>query len=146
MISKILAPVDGSEHSRKALEFACELSEKFDAQLFLLYIMETGAEERSIAMGRSVVTFDAIRDDLKKTGRMVLNVAIDIARQTGAKVEKSELDAGPPARRILDHAQKNSIDTIVMGSRGLSDLSGLLLGSVSHKVSHLAECTCITVR
>ena len=47
---------------------------------------------------------------------------------------------------IVDFARDQRADAIVMGSRGLGDVSGLLLGSVSHKVSHLAACTCIMVK
>ena len=43
-------------------------------------------------------------------------------------------------------AKDRMVDAIVIGSRGLSDIKGLFLGSVSHKVGHLAECTCITVK
>ena len=49
-------------------------------------------------------------------------------------------------KTIAGLAQDRKADAIVMGSRGLSDIKGLFLGSVSHKVSHLAECTCITVK
>ena len=53
---------------------------------------------------------------------------------------------GDPAEVVLDLATKHKADMIVMGSRGLSDFKGLLLGSISHKVSAQAECTCITVK
>ncbi|WP_256432948.1 universal stress protein [Martelella soudanensis] len=42
--------------------------------------------------------------------------------------------------------RERKVDTVVLGSRGLGDVAGLLLGSVSHKVTHLAPCTCIVVR
>ena len=53
---------------------------------------------------------------------------------------------GDPANRILEYAERESVDCIVIGSRGLSDVKGLLVGSVSHKVSNRARCTCITVK
>ena len=53
---------------------------------------------------------------------------------------------GDPAKCILAAIDEESADFVVMGSRGLSDLKGLLMGSVSHKVSHLAPCTCVTVK
>jgi nucleotide-binding universal stress UspA family protein len=53
---------------------------------------------------------------------------------------------GDPAQSILHLAKERGVDTIVMGSRGLSDIKGLFVGSVSHKINHLAECTCITVK
>ena len=53
---------------------------------------------------------------------------------------------GDPASAILAVAKEADADLIVMGRRGLGDLAGLLLGSVSQKVTHLAECACLTVR
>jgi nucleotide-binding universal stress UspA family protein len=53
---------------------------------------------------------------------------------------------GDPAKRILEHAKQESVDCIVMGSRGLSDVRSLLLGSISQKVSNQATCTCIAVK
>ena len=52
----------------------------------------------------------------------------------------------PAAQRILDEADERGVDTIVVGSRRLSDIGGLMMGSVSHKVIHLSGCTCIVVR
>jgi nucleotide-binding universal stress UspA family protein len=54
--------------------------------------------------------------------------------------------AGDPASVILEAAKAEQADLIAMGRRGLGDLAGLLLGSVSHKVAHLAECACLTVK
>jgi nucleotide-binding universal stress UspA family protein len=56
------------------------------------------------------------------------------------------VEAGDPASRIVEHAREHKIDLIVMGSRGTSDVKGLMLGSVSHKVTQLAPCMCLTLR
>ena len=53
---------------------------------------------------------------------------------------------GDPADCILETAAREKADMIVIGSRGLSNLKSLLVGSVSHKVSHLADCTCVSVK
>ena len=60
----------------------------------------------------------------------------------------SNIQAGiiDPTANIIEYVKKNNIDAVVMGSRGMSDLKGLLVGSVSHKVSNLIECTCIMVK
>ena len=59
---------------------------------------------------------------------------------------RTELIEGEPVRSILAFASLHHVDTIVVGSRGLSDLKGLLMGSVSHKLGQLAKVTCITVK
>ena len=82
--------------------------------------------------------------------RVLADFVLDQARHaaTGPGIEAIEtvVEEGNPAARIIDCAKRENVDLIVLGSRGLSDRKGLLLGSVSHKVNHLAPCSCITVR
>ncbi len=70
------------------------------------------------------------------------------ARKLGVREERinTVIEAGDPAKCIIDVQQRVGADLIVMGSRGLGDLRGLVLGSVSHKLAHLAECACLTVK
>ncbi|HUO45666.1 MAG TPA: universal stress protein [Acidimicrobiia bacterium] len=56
------------------------------------------------------------------------------------------VDSGDPAATIVRLAKEVGADLIVMGSRGLGSVAGLLLGSVSHKVGHAAPCAVLTVR
>jgi len=76
----------------------------------------------------------------------MLDAASEEAKELGVKDVKLVVRNGDPARQTVDYAKDAKVDMIVMGSKGLSDIQGLLLGSVSHKVSHLAPCTCVTVR
>ena len=68
------------------------------------------------------------------------------AKSRGIENLETLFEEGDPATNILATAKDKNADLIILGSRGLSDLKGLLMGSVSHKVSQLAECTCITVK
>jgi nucleotide-binding universal stress UspA family protein len=54
--------------------------------------------------------------------------------------------AGDPTKEILSVASEEQVDMIVMGRRGLGDLAALVLGSVSRRVTQLAECACLTVK
>ena len=89
---------------------------------------------------------DRNREVLEFVGRKVLNAGVEIAKEKGVEDCVTALEDGNPVKRILDYADKEDANLIVMGSRGLSDFNGLLMGSVSHKISHLAKCTCITVK
>ena len=85
--------------------------------------------------------------DIRQAGaNELLHNAESQAREHGATKIEQVIEEGDPTRCILASAEAHGADLIVMGSRGLGDLQGLLLGSVSHKVGHLAKCTCITVR
>ena len=65
--------------------------------------------------------------------------------QRGIESVEISIETGDPADVILHVAKARDADLIVIGSRGLSDLQGLVFGSTSHKVAHRAECTCLTV-
>jgi nucleotide-binding universal stress UspA family protein len=86
------------------------------------------------------------RDIVKSLANEILYQAAERARQQGAGQIETTVQVGEPAREILAQAEQTEADLIVMGTRGLSDLQGLLMGSIAHKVSHLAPCSCITVR
>lgn len=146
MIKNILVPVDGSDHSRKALELACELGKKQGAKLHLLHIAQPPTGKRVLTLGAASIAMNADSEQLEKAGKKVVGSAEDIARGHGFDKVSVSVAGGDPASRIIAYAKDKDVDMIVMGSRGLSDLSGLLMGSVSHKVSHLTSCTCVTVR
>lgn len=146
MINRILVPVDGSEGSKKALELACELGGKQGAALHVLHIAQPPPGKRVLVLGAAAVTVEADPEELKKAGEQVVSSAKEIAKDHGFDKVSASVVGGDPAAQIIDYAKSKKIDMIVMGTRGLSDLSGLLMGSVSHKVTHLAPCTCVTVR
>lgn len=145
MLSKILVPVDGSEYSRKALEFACQLADKFDSELRILHIPQGVAADRVMVLGGASIMLHATADIIEKAGRTMIEEARKIAERTLDGRVSTELRGGDPAHEIVASAEENDVDCIVLGSRGLGDFGGLLLGSVSHKVNHAAPCTCITV-
>jgi nucleotide-binding universal stress UspA family protein len=68
------------------------------------------------------------------------------ARSKGLTEVKTIAKTGPVARTIVDVAKRREADVIIMGSRGLGTVEGILLGSVSHKVVSLADCNVMTVR
>lgn len=174
-IKTILVATDGSTHARKALAFACDLARKYEARLIVLHVLihkhvaealrdidtreeATGERGESLiaALGdRRLREFftdttepaqKPLRAVLEYIAKKVIAEAQDIARVHGVQPARVVVEDGDPAKRILEHAEKENADVIVMGSRGLSDLEGLLVGSTSHRVAHLARCTCITVK
>jgi nucleotide-binding universal stress UspA family protein len=146
MINTILVPVDGSSHSRQAMEFAVGLAARYAASLHLLHVAQQPVSDHVLTLGAAAVMVSGTQADLDKAGRKVVEAATGIAHRAGVDKVTTEVTTGDPAKRIIDAARSIGADMIVMGSRGLGDLSGMLLGSVSHKVGHLAPCTCVTVR
>ncbi|MCR9221680.1 MAG: universal stress protein [Alphaproteobacteria bacterium] len=147
MFKKILCAVDGSEHSLRAAEAASELAQKFGGTLTLLTVakpvtltprLKEFFKEESL-MGEATYVLEPMTEG-------VLNEAKKRAQAKGtAKVEAVVLE-GHPARTIVDFVRRNKIDCAVLGSRGQGDMEATLLGSVSHKVSSLANCTVVIVK
>ena len=161
MIQTILTPIDGSMHAQTALELSIDLATKYDAQLVLLHVgVRDGnvSEELYDTASRELEKAESIGQEtgidtrqsqhlrvLEYMGRMLLRNAHKEAEGKGVKRVETAIDFGEAGECILHHAKQKSADLIVMGSRGFSDLKGLVLGSVSHKVFHLATCSCVTV-
>ncbi|RTQ99354.1 universal stress protein [Halomonas nitroreducens] len=145
MFQSILVPIDGSEHSRLALCVACKLARQEDGQLVLLHIPEALEHEPLLIWGIGAVPMEATLEKREKVGREMLDKATEEARALGVKDVETVIGKGNPALSILDEARQRGVDAIVMGSRGLGDFKGLVVGSVSHKVTHGAECRVITV-
>lgn len=74
-----------------------------------------------------------------------LEAARQEALEAGVANVEIRVEFGDPAKVILAVAERDKADLIVLGSRGLSNIEGLVYGSTSHKVSHLAKCSCVTV-
>lgn len=104
------------------------------------------------AMGYSIETIEETHDPgvyyqaAEKMGQMIADDGAKAARDAGAPKVKPTAREGDPTEVILNVARDEKIDLVVLGSRGLGTLKGLLMGSVSSKVSHLAECCCTTVK
>jgi len=79
-------------------------------------------------------------------GDQILIAAKKEAEKKGAKYIETRVIQGDPAETIINYANKGNFDMIVIGSRGLGSFKGLMLGSVSSKVCHAADRTCVTVR
>ena len=76
----------------------------------------------------------------------IIALAKDEAKKKGVKHIEATVIEGDPSERIINYAKDHDVDIIVIGSRGLGTFKGLLLGSVSNKVSHRADRTCVIVR
>ena len=148
MIRKILVPVDGSEHASKAIEFASNMAKQSDATMHLLHVVQVTEIPEAI---REFMRSEEIQESpyyvySEAIGRRILSVAEDEAKKKGVKHIETTVIEGDPSERIISYAKDHDVDIIVIGSRGLGTFKGLLLGSVSNKVSHRADRTCVIVR
>lgn len=148
MTGRILVPVDGSEHAFRALEVACSLARAEGKKLRLLHVVPKAEIPDGLKRFAAV---EHVRDSPEHmyeaaVAENILDVARGQAVSAGVEDVESSVEHGEASRGILEAASRGDVDTIVMGTRGLSDFQGLVLGSVAHRVGHGAECRVVTVR
>jgi len=140
MFDRILVAVDGSDHALAAVKIAAEMQKKFASELLILCVYRHHSLlEASMSMVRPENP-EALDDSMSEFAGEVVEKAKASAAEIGAKKIRGFIKGGPPARTIIAFAKKRKVNLIVLGSRGVGDVEGYLLGSVSHKVTSLAGC------
>ncbi|HET9723271.1 MAG TPA: universal stress protein [Actinomycetota bacterium] len=137
MFDRILLAIDGSEHSAKAVPVAGDLARRYLGEVLVLHVRE---HEVTWGADIDVETADEARELVDGVVRELKNEG------TNVRGELVRVPLGQTPRAILDIAHDEGVGLIVMGTRGLSDWGRLLMGSVAHKVVHLAEVPVLVVR
>ena len=149
MIRNILVGVDGSENSDRALDFALDLAEKFNASIMILNVSESLAmsaipQESITYSGGNTASFGK---DLRKIHDEILSRSVARAKAVKPNLSiSSMLKIGDPALEIVNTAKEGGFDVIVVGHRGSGKKKELFLGGISEKVAHLTPCPLIIVR
>ncbi|MDY6790787.1 MAG: universal stress protein [Thermodesulfobacteriota bacterium] len=138
MFKRIIVAVDGSEHSNRALSCAKELAERFEASLWLVHAYPQTSDLRSYDQ------FEKLVARRKKEGQSILDQARKIIGEINSEINETLLE-GPEAEAILSVAEIQKIDLILMGTRGLGSFEGILVGSVSQKVTYHSFCPVMLV-
>lgn len=136
---KLLVPVDGSSHSRRAAEYAIKMARHLDMEILLIHCHKPFP----VLLGEPYY-------------QKALNKITDSANQLIAQFQEMMIEAkvpfsstiveGDAGTNICNVADYRQCEMIIMGSRGLTDLKGLFLGSVAHRVLHSAPCPVLVVR
>ncbi len=176
MFKSVILATDGSDHAKRAAVIAADIAATFKARLTLLTVIprsmslediESAPQSRrlprsakalvsrinkALKESRRAVDIDihhfvpalpSLKDAL---GRVILNEAEAVAeRRKVAKIVRV-IDHGDAAEQILKQSKRAKADLIVMGTRGLNNFRGLLIGSVSNKVIHDSTCAVLTVK
>lgn len=146
MISNILVAIDGSKPSTQALEMAIEIAKRFDARLHLIHVVREMQLPPELQHFAELESVRGTRQDVLNTiGERLVNQGKRVAETNGVTSVESDIGTGDPANAIIGYANRNGIDLIVLGSRGLGQVEGMLMGSVSRKVSNLATVPCMVV-
>lgn len=148
---RIVCAVDGSEHSQWGIQALEALAGREPEHVVLLHIvdrptLQAAKNKNSVAVKRALAA-------MEKAGTIVLRDAARLARlalgqaATGPRTTfQTILTHGPAPHTIAKTARRLKADLILMGSRGLSDIQGFLLGSVSRRVAAIAPCPLLVVK
>ncbi len=145
MFSSIVVGTDGSETARKAVQQATDLAKQVGASVSLVSAYEPVSNQRLREEQREVPKdlewMVNPREDVEAT----LKEAGEEVEGAGVKVETFARE-GDAADAILDVAEEQSADLIVVGNKGMTGAKRFLLGSVPNKVSHHAPCSVLIIR
>lgn len=141
--SRILVAIDGSAHAEKAFRYAMTLAQKFDSKVIVIHVMSPPVAGGG--MGHFPVQ-EAVRMTFESVDNLMSKFSSIAQNEFGFSVEAKIAKGGAIADEILKAAESSEADLVVMGSRGLTGLKELVLGSVSSAVVHRAKVPVLTVK
>jgi nucleotide-binding universal stress UspA family protein len=145
MFRKMLVPVDGSPHSKRAVEAAIDLARRLQASVYLLHVI------RNLSLPVEIMEMIVAGEITESRSEILQNSAqiiLDNSRRSFEEAGLTEITVdyviGDPAYKILEYAEENGVDLIVIGHRGLGPHNGLL-GGVSRKLLNMTTISCLVV-
>lgn len=154
MFSKILVPLDGSEHSLRALDIAIQIAKKFDGKITLIHVYSVSVrpvvvpEPSTPTLGIPIMApteYSRLAEAVREAGARILAQGEEKAKAKGVEVE-TMLREGHVVHEIVRAAEEGKFDLIVMGARGISKIKELILGSVSDGVIRNAPCPVLVTK
>ena len=143
---RILVPVDGSEHSLKALEIAADFARIKQADIYVISVASSagGMDDHEIPPHSRERREETIQERADKA----LNCACEVLRKenVGVKISQTLSASVSVPDTIIDFAEAEHIDLIVIGSLGLSAPSGFKVGSIAKQVLRYSPCSVYLVR
>jgi nucleotide-binding universal stress UspA family protein len=139
---RILVPIDFSTHSARAFETGIELAKKFGSKLHLLHCYQINVGAIS---PYGIVIPESFDREIREAASRQLGEWRDKAAARKVEVE-AEISASFPSEAIASTAERIGADLIVMGTRGLSGIKHVMLGSVAERTVRIAPCPVLTVK
>ncbi len=143
VIRKILVPIDFSDYSKGALQYAVSLAQQFKAELLLVYVVEPTIYPADFSFGQ--VVLPNIEKELRERGRTELDELVQ--KHIGSTLTaKARVCTGKPFLEIVKTAQEQNIDLIVMATHGHTGMEHLIFGGTAEKVIRKAPCPVLMLR
>ena len=141
MIDAVLIPSDGSDRAQGAVSYGIDLAKQYGATVHAIYVIETKAHYIYTVAGHDPEEMK----EYEEYGREIVENVVDEAVEEGLD-GVGVIKKGRVAEEIVEYAEENGIDTIVMGAQGRSGIDKYLIGSTTEKVVRTASVPVTTVR
>ena len=142
-MKKILVPFDGSGYSEKAFEKALEIAEKFESELIVTTIIQSKISDSA---GISLERLQEIQDEEEDIATTMLKKLEDKAKTKNVSFSIKIVHNPSSSEGIVNYADSNNIDLIVMGSHGRTGFRKIVLGSVANGVVGRAKCSVLITK
>lgn len=137
MYKKILVPIDGSEYAERALERAISLAKTYNSQIILLNVIKT--DELEVVKQYSESSYGLVKTYLEQAASKLLEEAEKKVKKKGIEDVVKKIAYGDPAEKIIEEANNENVDLIAIGTRGLTGVKRVVLGSTTQKVIRWSE-------
>lgn len=142
-IRKILVPIDFSEHSKNALQYAVAFASEHEAELLLVFVVEPTIYPADFSFGQ--VAVPSIEKELRERGDLELDQLVEKTVAGKVKAGKMVL-TGKPFLEIINAAAEEEIDLIIIATHGHTGVEHILFGGTAEKVVRKAPCPVLVVR
>jgi len=142
-INKVLVPIDFSDYSKIALKYAVDFAQKFNAKMYLIYVVEPVIYPPDFSMGQIAIPSVNTEWDIK--AKEEIDKLADSEIPTGVKI-KTIIKTGKPFLEIIETAAEEDVDIIIIATHGHSGMEHILFGSTAEKVVRKAPCPVLTLR
>jgi nucleotide-binding universal stress UspA family protein len=142
-IKRVLVPIDFSDYSKNSLKYAVKFVKSFNAELFLIYVVEPVIYPPDFSMGQ--IAIPAIDTEVDKRANEELTTLAKTEIPGEVKC-KCIIKTGKPFLEIIETAKEENIDLIIIASHGHTGVEHILFGSTAEKVVRKAPCPVLTLR
>ncbi len=142
-IKKVLAPIDFSDYSKGALKYAANFVKAFNAELYLIYVVEPVIYPPDFSMGQ--IAMPSVDIEMDKRAKEELDILAK--KEIPAEIKATTIvKTGKPFIEIIETAKEEDVDLIIIATHGHTGIEHILFGSTAEKVVRKAPCPVLTLR
>jgi nucleotide-binding universal stress UspA family protein len=144
--SRILVAYDGSKDAAKATQLAASLSTRFNADLIVVHVFSSPTIALSAASGMPGPDYGAMEGAAKEAAQKVLSRGLQLITNSGVRAKGELIEAPSVVEAVVNYAENQKVDLIVVGTRGMTGFRKLIIGSVSTGLISHAHCPVLVAR